>query len=195
LKQTRLLTIVLALVLVVALAYLMTDYARQQKRQAVFIDQIENSARSLSLLPTPQAGLEQQLADITAANARAQQTLSNNSLNSTAVIDSLLILADNCNLKVTPLTTQSWINKKVADSSYRALPLELQVEGSLGGLIDFVKMIDDSQKYPNLLISEMDIENDSVPSDNLGPAASPVTGQLSVTIVIRTPPNPEEPTE
>jgi hypothetical protein len=190
LKQTRNLTLILVLLLVVAFTYLMTDYARQQKRQAALINQIENITRSLSILPTPATDLEQRLADTTAANTKALQTLSDNTLNSTAIIDSLLILADSCNLKLTPLTTGSWINKKVAESVYKVLPIDLQVRGTLSGLIDFVKMIDNPQKFPNLVLAGIRVDNAREAPNTVGNRSDIITANLSLTVVVRLPSSP-----
>jgi preprotein translocase subunit YajC len=185
-----LLTILLAVVMVIAFAYLMTDYARQQKRQATFTDEIENAQRSLAILTAPPAGLEKQLADITATNSQALRNLADTSLNSTSIIDSLLVLTDGFNLKVAPLTTDAWINKKVGDSAYKVLPLEFQLEGPLKGLIGFVKTIDDSQKYPNLLVTGMKIQNDPEAVKTMNKNSDLVTANLSVSIVIRSPSSP-----
>jgi hypothetical protein len=193
LKQTRILTISLVLLLVIAFTYLMMDYARQQKKQAVLVDQIENAEFALSLIPAPSAVLKQQLADVEAANARVSKAISDNSLNSTGIINTLLFQADSCNLKVAPLTTESWAYKKIGDSEYKILPVKLQIQGPLNGLIDFIKMIDNSPRSPNLLILEMNILNDTKASTAGGLNSDSVTANLSLAIVVRLNSTPPEP--
>jgi hypothetical protein len=189
LKKTKYLTLTLALLLVVAFTYLMTDFARQKTRQAIFIDQIENARQSLSILPAPATDLQSHLDNLTAEYTQALEALSDNTLNSTSVIDSLLVLADTCNLKITPVTSDSWVNKKVGDSVYKILPLKLQVQGSLNSLIDYVKKIDDSQKYPNLAIAGIDIQNTNQAVHSAGSNSDFVTANLSLEVVIRLPSN------
>jgi hypothetical protein len=188
LKQTRILIMGLSLVMVIAFVYLMTDYARQHQRQAALMEQIGITAQALSVLPTPAANLEQQLADITASNAKASAAIGDVSLNTTKIIDSLLSLAESCQLQVTPLSSSAWGKHTLENTVYKTLPIELQIQGSISGLIDYIDALDNTQKYPNLIITEMnvnDVAEQRLPGDDNDKL---VTAKIFLSIIVRLPP-------
>jgi len=178
--------------MVIALAYLAVDYNRQQKRQAAYNFQIESSIYSLSVLPEPPPDLDKQLAEIDAAGEAALEALSASSVNSTEVINTLMTLADACSLQVTPVTTDSWLNRQVGGHNYEILPVKFQVQGSMPSLIEYIKSIEQPQQYPYLVIAEIDVLNNPearADGDQLNPL---ISAKLVVNIIIRLPPEVEE---
>jgi hypothetical protein len=187
LKQTKNLTIFLVVVMVVALTYLMMDYTHQQKRQAAFTLQIDSATHSLAILPAPASDLEQKLAAAGAANAAALQAVSSDSLNSTDIINALLINADHCGLRVTPVTTESWVTKKVGSGRYNILPLKFQAQGSLDNLTEFIQAIANPDLYPYLVIEGIEIVNPVAETNIAASYDSPITANLALDIIARLP--------
>jgi cell division protein FtsB len=189
-KQTRLLTIFLVLLLVVAFTYLLGDYARQHKRQAGYNLQINAAVNALAQIPAPETDLESRLSDLTASSSQALASISDNSLNSTSIIDTLMKQAESYNLSVTPLTTDSWIEKKVNNSMYKVLPIKMQLNGNLEGMLDFIKTLDNTRKYPYLMISAIDIIHDPEEITSETNTNATVTAEITFNIIIRY--NPQE---
>jgi len=181
LKQTRLLTVVLALVMVIALVYLLSDYTRLQKKQTEYTSQIESDKRALALLGSPGSGFEQQLASAQVANTAALQRLADHHLNSTNLINSVLDCAAQNGLQVTSLTSEQWIRKAISGTDYKNLPIELNVTGSLDQFIDFTRTITNIDKFPNLLVTKTVISAGSTSS-----AGNPIVSvELSLILAIR----------
>jgi hypothetical protein len=188
LKQTRRLTIVLVLLLAAAFVYLLGDFSQQIKKQAVYVERIANQEMALANLPEISADLDLRLAEISAASTNALQAVSNNSLNTTNILESLLILADSQQLEVTPLTADNWTQKTVGVSTYKILPVELQIQGQLSGLINFMEQINNVAKYPYLITESIAI----VPTDESSITIAsnnelPVTVKLSLALIVRQP--------
>jgi Tfp pilus assembly protein PilO len=186
LKQTRLLTIVLALVMVIAFVYLLSDYSRLQKKQTDYTSQIESAKHALALLGSPGSGFEQQLASAQAANTVALQHLADHHLNSTNLINSVLDCAAQNGLQVNSLTSEQWIRKAINGTDYKNLPIELNLTGSLNQFIDFTRNITNVEKFPNLLVTNTVISVGSRSSAG----NTIVSVELSLILAIRQIPSP-----
>jgi hypothetical protein len=185
LNQTRRLTIALVFLLITAFVYLLSDFTQQMKKQAVYMERINDQKIALGNLPVPATDLEQKLTELSAENTAASQAVSNNALNTTLILDSLLNLADNNQLTTSPLAADSWTSKTVGEGTYRILPLQIQLQGQLTAFNTFLSQIEDKTKYPSLVVSNVSILPSTDPA--AGDNGSIISAKLELELVIRLP--------
>jgi Tfp pilus assembly protein PilO len=176
---------VLIICLIGALAYLGIGYYWQSKRQASLVDQIETGRNINGLLPTPAAGLQEQLAQLQQADDVINPSAISGSVDTTDIISRLLNLADNCCLKANPVVTQSWLKKTTQTGVYSILPVQLTIQGQQTDLVKFIRQVEDTGKFPSLAIESLVLKENSdsleaAEADNLNWSA-----QLTVDIMTR----------
>jgi len=123
---------------VIGLAYFGTGYLKERNGQKALITKMDDTTKMLSLITVPPGDLPQRLTDAQNANLAAKQNLLPTDVDTTQVIKTILIVADECNVNVIPLSTDSWTNVTVEGTSYRVLTISLSVEGSFDDLTTFV---------------------------------------------------------
>ena len=183
LKRSRLLAGLLTICLVGAYLYLIPDYLKQNALQAVLASQISDTNRMLGLMPKPAADLEKRLADAKQANLNARQTVVPGKTNTTQIIDDVFQVADKVQLKITPLATNPWTEKKVEENTFRILRVELKAEGGYSGLLTFIQMLEDKNTFPSLAIERLAINRSGVLNENSTQEKQPeISANITITI-------------
>jgi Tfp pilus assembly protein PilO len=155
-SRTRLLTIALIVCLVLVLAYLVTDLNKLNKKQSVLQQQIGASTGTLGLMPTPTTGDDARLAEVETAYQKALNGVSLK-VAPTDVIKALLDLTDHYNFRVNPITTEQWAKHSIGTAIYRILPINFSLEGNLADITQFLRALEDENKYPSLEIENTQI--------------------------------------
>jgi Tfp pilus assembly protein PilO len=187
LSGSKLLITILVVCLIVVFGYQMIDYFKQQREQVAIFNQTRISNQTLALLTKPPQDLNQRLVESKLANQIAEKSVTIDKINSTDVIDSILRTADICGLKVTPLTTNQWLKKSLAGSTYRMLPIEVNVEGKLSDLTTFIARLEDRNSFPSLVIQDLSISgNEQVDGiETVIGNTSIVSAKLTLSIITR----------
>ena len=102
---------------------------------------MNDTLKTLALIPRPPSDLPQQLADAKQANTAARQTVWPDRVDTTRVIKSVLAAADAAAVKAIPLTTEQWTTRTINNSTYRVLTLKLSFEGSLANLSNLINRL------------------------------------------------------
>ena len=110
--------------------------------------------QELQQIPAPPQNLEQRLAVAEASLATAQNAFLGKP-NSTQIINRILKLADECQVKVIPLATQQWSSEKTG-KGYLVFGLQLTVQGSFDQFVNFINKLENGE------FNTLSIENLSV---------------------------------
>jgi len=170
LARLKLVITVLILALFVAYSILGTGYLKQRQRHEVLNSQITDVTQALAQTPESPQELEERLAEAQASLA-AERSKFPGKQNSTEVINSILKLAEDCQLK-TSLIAQPWSKANVGEHGYYVFWLSLTVEGSLSQFISFVSELENGE-FKTLIVEDL-----SVRRGTEQPAAG---GDISVT--------------
>lgn len=151
-------TALIAISLVVC-AYFGMDYRQEGKEHEALAFQIAEASQILAELPELPQDLEQQLA-MAEVHLDTEQSAFPSRINSTAVINSILELADDCGVEAIPLVTQPWSIEKVGEHDYHALRLNVAVEGSLSHLLTFVGKLENGE-FKTLIVEVLSVTRDT----------------------------------
>jgi len=119
LARVKLVAIVSIIIVLIGNGYLGMSYMKQRNEHEALTSQIIDVSQALAQIPRPPQDLEQRLAAARAGLAAEQGTFPSK-MNSTEVINAILELADACEVKVIPLTTQPWSLEHVGEHGYYA---------------------------------------------------------------------------
>jgi uncharacterized coiled-coil protein SlyX len=111
-------------------------YLRQNQKAEALTAQIAEATRTLDQSPGSLQDLEQKLAAAKASLADAQSALPSD-LNSTRVVNSILKLADACQVKAIPLSTRPWTTEN-AGKGYHVFRVNLFISGTFPQLTSFL---------------------------------------------------------
>jgi hypothetical protein len=181
--RSKVLIVLLVLGLIMVYANLFISYVNQQKAQSALRDQIETSIKTLSLLPPPTGDAQKRLNAAQQTYDDSVSAVSGTDVDSIQVIETIIKTAVACNLKVNPTTTEQWTEKTYGLSTYRSLPLIVEIKGSHLAIIDYVKLLEDRSQFPFLAIEGLTI---SVVTSGEGTAGSDEQrATLNANIIIR----------
>lgn len=130
----------LVIVLVAGLIYLGTGYLKARQQQRELSAKLEDSGRTLALIPVPRPDLLRQLADAKQANNLARGIWPE-TVDTTQIIKSVLSAADAAGVKAIPLTADEWSTKTIGDRNYGILSIKVSVEGSLANLTNLINRL------------------------------------------------------
>ena len=150
--RPRVLIILLVLGLIVVYASLISSYVNQNKAQVALRDQIDTAKKTLSLLPAAPADSQKRLDEAQKAYDAALSAVSESSIDSTQVIEDLITTAGSNNLTVNPAVTETWTERTYGLTTYRILPLTLDIKGSHQAIIDYIQRLEDRTQFPYLAI-------------------------------------------
>ena len=102
----------ITIILVGGYAYFGIGIMKERGEQATLTSQIASASDILAQLPEPPQDLEQRLATVQASLSAEQDTFPAKT-NSTQIINTILEIADYCQVKAIPLVTQPWATEKV----------------------------------------------------------------------------------
>jgi hypothetical protein len=186
--RTNWLFIVLVLGLIIAFTFMLTDYFKQQRIQDSLRRQIDEGTQELISLPLPSPDLQRQLEEAKNANQATRASISADTINSTNIIDALLNTAEVCDLRSDNLSTEKWSSKSIGDSSYRLMPIDLNLKGTISNLVTFIEKLENNPTFPSLVIENLSIaDSGEANMRTAGLNSSPeVTAKLTAMIVTRT---------
>jgi len=153
--RSKLLITLLIIALVVVYCIFGMDYIKQRKRHEVLTYKITDVTQTLAQTPKSLQDLEQRLAEAKASLAAEQNTFPGKQ-NSTQVINSILTLADDCQLKTT-LVAQPWLMENVSEHGYYVFRLNLAVEGSFSQLVSFVSKLENGE-FKTLMVEDLTVK-------------------------------------
>jgi cbb3-type cytochrome oxidase subunit 3 len=136
-KTGKLLMALLIVALLVVYYLFGTQYLNQRQQQAALTLDINDVARALSQMPEPPPDLNRRLATARTALAEEQRALPTR-INSTSTINTILKLADECQVKATPLITHPWSTETIGSHDYQVFRLSISVKGSFLHLVTFI---------------------------------------------------------
>ena len=131
------------------------DYLNQLKEHETLTSQISEVSQTLAQLPQPPQDLEQQLAAAEASLAVLASAFPSQ-ISSNEVIDTILKLADDCEVKAVPLLTKPWSTEKVGEHDYHVFRLSLTVTGSFSQLISFTSKLENGE-FKTLIIEKLSV--------------------------------------
>lgn len=161
-----------------------TDYLKQLKGQEALTAQISEVGQTLAQIPESPQGLEQRLAEAQTSLV-AEQNAFPAKMSSTDVVNSILELADKCEVEAVPLITAPWSTEKVAEHDYYVFQLNIVAEGTLAQLMSFVSQLENGE-FKTLIVEEMSITRVGEPTEEGAAEESiPVTANLDLAIYAR----------
>ena len=180
--RSKLLIALLIIVLLVVYYLFGTDYIKQSKEQEMLTPQITEVIEALKEMPEPPQDLEQRLATAQASLA-AEQSAFPSQLNSLQVVNTILELADDYDVKAVPLVTQPWSTEKVGEHDYYVFRLTVAVEGSFSKLVSFVSKLE-SGEFKTLIVENLSVTRaDEQSEEEIFPEGTiPVTASLDLAI-------------
>lgn len=155
-SRTRPLGIILAVVFMIACAYLALGYMKQTNEQKALMARMSSVSETLALIPAPLPDLEQRLSETQQSYETARQNALPTQINSTPVIKSILAVAGEYNINVLPVTTEQWTTRAVDGNSYHVLVINLNTRGAFESIAEFTRRLD-SEEFPYLTIDDINI--------------------------------------
>lgn len=153
-KRSLLITI-LIIVLLVVYYLLGMDYMKQRKEHEALASQIADVTQILEQMPEPPQDIEQRLAAAQASLADEQNAFPSK-VSSTKVINTILKLADECDVKAIPMVTQPWSTEDVEEHGYDVFWLNVAVEGSPSKLLTFVSKLENGE-FKTLILENLSL--------------------------------------
>lgn len=183
----KLLITLLIIVLLVVYYFLGMGYMKQRKEHEVLTSQIADVAQTLKEIPKPPQDLEQRLAAAQASLA-AEHRVFPSKMNNTQVINTILELADDCEVKAIPLITHPWSMEEISEHSYYVFRLNVAVEGSLPQLLTFLGELENAQ-FETLIVEGLSVTRVSQQSEeqSVSEGTIPITASLDLAIYARCP--------
>jgi hypothetical protein len=180
--RTRL-PITIFIIILLAVYYLLgTSYLKQRQENQALTAQTIEATETLKEMPQPQDFGVQLAAAQT--NLAAEQSAFPGKVNTTQVINTILELAGECELKAIPLVTQPWSVEKVGEHDYYVFRLNVAIEGGFAQLVSFVSRLENGD-YETLIIKNVSVTRLIVPAAAETEATIPVTASVDLTIYIQ----------
>ena len=170
-------SLIIAIIALLAVYYFLgTDYLKQRQGHEALTAQINEAARTLVQTPQPPQDLEQRLAVAEASMAAVQSTFPRD-LNSTRVINIILKLADDCQVRAIPLVTQPWSMENIGQG-YHVFRLNVAIRGSFSQLVSFVSQLENGE-FETLVVENLNVTRSAEPAEEV---TIPVTASLDLAI-------------
>jgi hypothetical protein len=180
LPKTQTILMAVAACLAVVFGYVLFEYVRQDSIQKHLGTQIVQSRRTLSELPAPNSSLTQIYEESDKTNQAVKQSLTKQNGSITDVIDRLLQNADQAQVTVKPIICGDRQEKTIGNKVYDIVPLELTVSGNLSNVLAFVKMVENSELNPSVIVTNLSLSEKKVSEVN---DENLITGLLSLSVV------------
>ncbi len=172
---------ILIIGVVAAYCFLGLDYTKQQKAQEKIALETSSVAARLVESPMPPQDLEQKLVAAQASLAAVQSEFPGKP-NSTQVINKILKLADECQVRAIPLATQQW-SSDTNGKGFMVFRLHITVSGGFSQSVSFVSKLE-SGVFSTLVIENLSVTRMQEPAqeEKVSDMAEPVTASLDVAI-------------
>lgn len=185
--KSRLAIVILVVILVVVYYRLGMDYMNQRQEQEVLTSQITEVTQALGEIPQPTQNLEQ-LLEAAQANLAVEQSVFPSQVNTTRVIDTILRLAAECEVKAIPLVTDPWSIENIGEHSYYVFRLNVAVEGSFSQFVIFVSKLENG-KFDTLIVENISVtrlsqqsEEESAEDESVAEETIPIMASLDIAI-------------
>lgn len=180
--KSRLAIVILIIILSVFYYLFGMDYMNQRKEQEVLTSQITEVTQTLGEIPEPPQNLEQRL-EAAQASLAIEQSAFPSQVNTTRVIDTILRLAAECEVKAIPLVTDPWSIENIGEHSYYVFRLNVAVEGSFSQFIIFVSKLENG-KFDTLIVENISVTRLSQQSEeeNVAEGTIPIMASLDIAI-------------
>jgi hypothetical protein len=155
-SRTKQLTIALVVCLVLALIYLVNDIGSLNRKKVDLNAQISASSGILGVLARPATDTA---ARLTQAEKLYQTVITgvSSKVVPTEVIKTLLDLSDQFGFRVNPIMTEQWSTRRINNTNYRALPVNLSLDGQSGDLVKFIQLLENEDQFPYLVIENTQV--------------------------------------
>ena len=180
--RTRLPITIFIIMLLVVYYLLGAGYLKQRQEHQALTAQIIEATETLKEMPQPQDFGEQLAA--AQASLAVEQNAFPGKVNTTQVINTILKLADECELKAIPLVTQPWSIEKVGEHDYYVFRLNVAIEGGFAQLVSFVSRLENGD-YETLIVKNVSVTRLTEPAAAETEATIPVTASVDLTIYIQ----------
>lgn len=164
-KSIIILLVAALIALLVVYYFLGTDYREQRQAYDVLAARVNEATLTLTQTPEPPQDLEQRLA-AAEANLAAVHSIFPSDLNSTRVINDILVLAGEYQVKAIPLVTKPWSMENIG-KGYHVFRIDMAVSGSFPQVTGFVSQLE-SASFAAITV------------ENLGVTRLPVGGNVPV---------------
>ena len=178
----KLLVTLSIIILIVVYAYFGMGYMKEREEQAALTSQIADASYTLAQVPEPPRDLEQRLA-VAQVSLAAEQDAFPGQINSTQIVNTILKLANDCEVKAIPLVTKPWSMEDIGEHGYYVFRLNVAVEGSFSQLVSFVGKLENGE-FETLVVEDLSVtkveeqpEGETVPEGSI-----PVTASLDLAI-------------
>ena len=175
---------ILIIILLGVYYFLGTDYMKQRQQNVELTSQIADTTRTLAQMPEPPQDLEQQMATAQ-ASLTAEQSAFPGKMTSTNIINAILKLADDHEVKAIPVVTQPWSIEAVGEHEYYIFRLNVAVTANFSQLVSFVGELENGE------LETLTVENLSVtrqPAEENAPDGTiPVTASLNLAVFAQAP--------
>ena len=190
--RNKLLIALLIIILLVAYYILGMDYMKQRRQNAVLASQLTSVGQSLAQTPEPPRDLEQRLVGAQASLA-ARQSAFPDKPNSTQVINTILNLADDCEVKAIPLVASPWSLEDTGERGYYVFRLNVVAAGNYSQLVNFISKLENGQ-FKTLIVEDLRVTrvSDRLEAGGVVEGTIPVTASLDLAIYARPPGSDEK---
>jgi hypothetical protein len=181
-KFTKLLVIILVAGMLVVYYILGTGYSEQRRQKAALTAEIAGATQQLALIPLTPTDLEHRLAaagaDLdTARNAFPTQ------LNSTRIINAILILAEESGVKAVPVITQPWSMVSVNEVDFPIFRLNVAVKGSFTRIANFISRLENGEPE-TMVIGDLKVDRVAGPPADESETSVGLTVEASLDIAV-----------
>ena len=181
--------VITALIIILLVVYYLwgMDYKKQNQEHEVLTSQIADARETLAHLPKLPPDLEQRLA-VARASLAAEQKAVPSKMNSNQVVDIILELADNAELKAIPLVTRPWATEVIGEHEYYVFRLNVEVGGSFTQLVNFVSGLENGE-LKTLIVENLTVSRvtDQTEAETSPEGTIPITGKLDLAIYAQPP--------
>ena len=141
-RSTIIILVAAIIVLLVVYFFLTMDYREQSQAHDVLATRVNDATLALAKTPEPPQDLEKRLAEAEAELASVQSIFPSN-LNSTRVINDILLLADEYRVKAIPMITKPWSMESIG-KGYHVFRIEMHASGSFEQVTGFISQLESS---------------------------------------------------
>ena len=182
--KKKLLIAILIIILLGVYYFLGTDYAKQRQQNAELTSQITKITQTLAQMPEPPQDMEQQLA-ATQASLTAEQSAFPGKMNSTNIVNIILKLADDHEVKAVPMVTQPWSIEVVGGHDYYVFRLNVAATANFSQLVSFVSKLENGE-LETLTIEDLSVTRQPA-EESIPDGAIPVTASLNLAVFAQVP--------
>jgi hypothetical protein len=189
-KTRKLLITLLIIVLVVVYCRLGIDYMKQDSEREALASQITDATQTLAQMSEPPDYLDQQLSAAQASLAAEQSTFPGE-MNSTNIVNTILKLAEECEVKAIPLITQPWTTESISDHDYSVFRLNVAVVGTFIQMASFLSKLEKGE-IQTLIVEDLSVTRVIEPpgEESHADGTIPINATLGLAIYTQ-PPIPE----